>query len=379
MLEKKVYKNWREICYTMNWKTSGGTYKMARLKELESLCKFHKEKNSYVIEEIYSAQKFISKKNSADYIRLIQLFIMDKLASTDSETSACKISLSKKRLLRELNMVNHNYNECMKHPYKFSKSENLEIETVMEYKNSTEKMLSNNLEKALKNLEKSKLITWYKGYNVVLGRIDNLEWYTCSDEDFEKNIKYKSNLEVETSEIHVELTDEEVDLMRDCERTTLVNMGFYGVGNDNLNVVYRANKLKEFYLETTKLFKERSLKRNIIYYYPTYVVKFNKELITNGKDIMKDYIIDKFAREEQIIELNDCIKNRIIENAKKRKNNNSNGKYAYRKNDNYLENISKINSITIDECAEYVVNKVLQTNISDFIEERNLIEELLNL
>ena len=42
MLEIKFYKNWKEICNIMNWKTIGGNYKKSKLKELESICKFRK-------------------------------------------------------------------------------------------------------------------------------------------------------------------------------------------------------------------------------------------------------------------------------------------------------------------------------------------------
>ena len=59
MLELKTYKNWKEICKAMGWKTTMGNYKNARLKELESMCKNHKEGQNIVIDEIYTKRKDI--------------------------------------------------------------------------------------------------------------------------------------------------------------------------------------------------------------------------------------------------------------------------------------------------------------------------------
>ena len=43
MLEKKTYKNYKSLCETMGWKPTGGDTKIKHIKELESICKYHKE------------------------------------------------------------------------------------------------------------------------------------------------------------------------------------------------------------------------------------------------------------------------------------------------------------------------------------------------
>ena len=54
MLERKIYKNWRELCEEVGWNAkNGGTYKQARLKELDTICDWHKDGNKIVIDEIY--------------------------------------------------------------------------------------------------------------------------------------------------------------------------------------------------------------------------------------------------------------------------------------------------------------------------------------
>ena len=57
MLELRVYKNWKELCEELNWKTTGGNYKKARLEELDTLCNYHKDGNKIVIDEIYEVAK----------------------------------------------------------------------------------------------------------------------------------------------------------------------------------------------------------------------------------------------------------------------------------------------------------------------------------
>lgn len=61
MLELKTYKNWKEICEDMEWSTTGGNTKEKYLKLLSSLCKYHKEGNKFVIEEIYVQPKEINQ------------------------------------------------------------------------------------------------------------------------------------------------------------------------------------------------------------------------------------------------------------------------------------------------------------------------------
>ena len=57
MLELKTYKNYKELCVAMDWKITDGSSKKKQLKELESLCKYHKEGNKFVIDEVFENPK----------------------------------------------------------------------------------------------------------------------------------------------------------------------------------------------------------------------------------------------------------------------------------------------------------------------------------
>ena len=53
MLERKIYKNWRELCESVGWDTTGGNYRKARVKDLNDVCNYHKDGNKIIIDEIF--------------------------------------------------------------------------------------------------------------------------------------------------------------------------------------------------------------------------------------------------------------------------------------------------------------------------------------
>ena len=57
MLERKIYKNFRELCEELNWKVGTGKQKKLQLEELSRLCNWHKDGNKIVIDEIYEVAK----------------------------------------------------------------------------------------------------------------------------------------------------------------------------------------------------------------------------------------------------------------------------------------------------------------------------------
>ena len=53
MLEFKIYKNYKELCKAMEWEEKAGNSRVKQLKELESLCEYHKEGNKFIIDEVF--------------------------------------------------------------------------------------------------------------------------------------------------------------------------------------------------------------------------------------------------------------------------------------------------------------------------------------
>ena len=57
MLEKKTYKNYKELCKAMNWEIKDGNSKKAQFKELDTLCNYHKEGYKIIIDEMFDIKK----------------------------------------------------------------------------------------------------------------------------------------------------------------------------------------------------------------------------------------------------------------------------------------------------------------------------------
>ena len=53
MLELKTYKNYKELCKAMEWEEKACNSRVSQLKELGSLCEYHKEGNKFVIDEVF--------------------------------------------------------------------------------------------------------------------------------------------------------------------------------------------------------------------------------------------------------------------------------------------------------------------------------------
>lgn len=51
--EGMIFKNYRDLCKFIGWKICGGSSKMAQLKSLDTICKWHKEGNKIVIDEVF--------------------------------------------------------------------------------------------------------------------------------------------------------------------------------------------------------------------------------------------------------------------------------------------------------------------------------------
>lgn len=61
---KSIYPTYKDLCTVLQIPFERGNSKIARLKELESICKYHREGRSYVIDEVYTCPKKIIKAPS---------------------------------------------------------------------------------------------------------------------------------------------------------------------------------------------------------------------------------------------------------------------------------------------------------------------------
>ena len=108
----QVLKNYKELCKVLDIEPKDGNTKKAQIKELERYCKYHKEGNKFVIDEIFSKElEKVDKRtlgnnnNQAKCIRYLLLNLLSCYKIDQDEV----IGFSKGLLLRKLYMANENY------------------------------------------------------------------------------------------------------------------------------------------------------------------------------------------------------------------------------------------------------------------------------
>ena len=77
MLEQKIYKNYKELCGAMGWMVASGCSKKSQFKDLERYCKYHKEGQKIVIDEIFEAP-LPSNSQSGRPTSIISEFCIDE-------------------------------------------------------------------------------------------------------------------------------------------------------------------------------------------------------------------------------------------------------------------------------------------------------------
>ena len=119
LCEGLIIKNYKELCVLLGIKVTGGDSKKSQLKDLERYCKYHKEGNKFIIDEIYSEVKMkVDMRNTVkdddkrhegnssvygDDIKRLLLYLM--ASSNEDDEIILPISI----LLNKLSMTNINY------------------------------------------------------------------------------------------------------------------------------------------------------------------------------------------------------------------------------------------------------------------------------
>ena len=77
MLEVGEYKNYKELCRAMGWMVASGCSKKSQLKDLERYCKYHKEGQKIVIDEVFETP-LPSNSQSGRPTSIISEFCIDE-------------------------------------------------------------------------------------------------------------------------------------------------------------------------------------------------------------------------------------------------------------------------------------------------------------
>ena len=296
MLEMKIYKNWRELCKEVGWDTKGGNYKKAKLKELDTLCSYHKDGNKIVIDEIYEVakekvDKRINNKNTghstkstkeddgrknknAIYKELDDIILNYLYCHTSDDT----VNMTKNQLVRkcEFDISIQDNNEYNKET----------INDVMDvYKN----ILTHAVDSSLKRLEKKGFINYKYTFMIHYQG----EWRLATEEEEMKIKEVEEQVKAEMKIKNVFLLDEQMQMIyyNKCSRVCY-EKGICYLYYKVINI----NKIATFEQLSLKTINRQSFINVVI------------ESLKKSK-VFENNI--KKAKEIDILSANDRVKNRI--------------------------------------------------------------------
>lgn len=360
--EGQIIKNYKELCELLEIKVVTSNSKKAQFKELERYISYDKEGNKFIIKEIYdnAKNKIDLRKEglNSDLSLDIQILILDLLLQDINDGT---LFLPVSTLLFNLSMVNRNYTVCRSLIPNLSDFLNINEKFIYEFYNNTHGTLRSNLETALNQLRRKSLIHWEKVKTICC---QNVEVETTAT----GAIKIINNNEINyniVKQYGIPATEKQIKIILKVERMILKKLGF----KDKQEVLIK-NKWNEFISSVNKILYETE---NILFYYDSYKIVFNKEDIQEEKYYLEnDYreetkeklnnkVIDKLEtninnrHEKSLKNIND-LKERF-DNAKLIK---SNSKYIdkLRTEELYLVSQDELIKTLIDKNSDDIINKV---------------------
>lgn len=277
-----IIPNYNALCNLLNLRPTSGKSKQLQLQDLERFVKYHKDKNRFIIEEIFSEPKIKidlrSEGNKSIYSNLIQKLLLDLLSQKENNGA---ILLSTNRLLRALEMVNDNYIWGRSNMIKLSDIVQVGIEDIYDFYRNTQGNLQGALENALDKLERKSLIFWNKTIMLY-------------------SLKKDEDNNVEGTRL---ATEDEIEIIMETEKKVLISMNYADKPN-----IYMHNKWMTFTNKVNLILKNTY---DIACYWYCY----------NIISIKRHYLLQELGELNRKLlqsELNNTIQKRLLINATNR-------------------------------------------------------------
>lgn len=246
----QVFKNYKELCGFVGWNIKSGNAKIAQFKELDTICKWHKEGNKIIIDEVYEKTNELFREETnvrkGKYNVEIGSSILAVVTSTLRKKQGV-VYMRTQDLIIETALANDKlFSGYLEEG--FSKLE------VSSYKDIAKKMTYKALENGLSWLNSSRTLKNEKVRMICI----------TEDEDFVKNKLY----------ITREATIEENNALFEGEQKILMELGYESI----FNVILKGELVEFGDRVTDYVFKNYGI--NIEYYYSAVkftVTKFSKE------------------------------------------------------------------------------------------------------
>lgn len=263
-----VIKNYKELCYLLEVNPVGGKSKILQLERLSKLIKYSKNKNSFIIEDIYTNTLEPTKIRNSLFIDDLENVILYGLDNIENNNLFFSVS----KALQFANLVNSNYSNSRLNPELTAQNYEVSIECVVDFFTRTQKQLKRTFERSLDRLRKKALIMW---------EIDTI-------------------IVINNNHIKASYTDKEYILY--AERFALKKLGL-----PSMDQVIAKNKWKEFNKISCNKLNEMC---NIQYYYKAYDITLNKGAIRES--------IEEMEYKKSRSSLNKNICRKVIVNANNR-------------------------------------------------------------
>lgn len=367
----QTFKNWKDVCEWFDWKNICGTYKQARLKELNCLCEFHKEGNKIVIDKVYKTPKPIEDDRKVGYVDQIEKQTIKMLIDEDNEYHGFNVKTTH-YLLRKFGMVNNSFKYGDMRLDKSATYLDAPIEVVEELFKNTKNSNVYIVEKAFNNLAQKKLIQWEKTYSISLqeevntNKDINIIYGTKTQVDEYGDTKIVPtreiivNGEVAINQVSRIATDKEKLIVLNAQKKALDHFGV-----TDIRGLYKKHiSLEEYYTLSEHYIRE--VIPTFINYWRSYKIIYNVETL-------KQYVADnkiKFPKklffdvnkgvQEQVKK---CAKNRT-KTAEKR----TDDKYDYRLEDEFMGQVDDFNEtfISIDSKSVLYKLKAIKPNYKHY-------------
>ncbi|MDB2161253.1 hypothetical protein PMX22_15760 [Clostridium butyricum] len=376
----KEFKSLKEVCEVLNWEYKDNTNsRNAKLKELESLCEFHKEGRKIIIDKVFEKPKPIEdKRKTVEYMADVENQLLKMLIDEDEEFNGVNIK-TVYYLLRKFGMINNSFKYGCDRLDKSATYLDMPIEVIEELFTKTKSLNVRTIENSLKNLEKKKLIKWINSYSITVQKelnIDNIievEYSTVTETD-EYGDEYivptrkviTNNDSDNIATITREATDDEIRAIQHAEKETFK---YFGV-RDMSELFRKHISMKEYY---------NVVNQNIRKVLPTFVNYWKSYKILYTVSDLLDYVEENQIKFPTNIfnNVNKGVQNKIKENAKKRAKNTekrNDDKYDYRLEDSFMGQVDDFNETFISVSNKSVLHelKTIKPNYKHYESQKKI-------
>ena len=265
----QVIKNYKILCELLEQEVKQGKSKILQLKEISRYINLEKEKQKFIVIEIYTEPLPKDDKrmlgNNSIYVQHIELLLLNYLSKQEGYTT--KITLKNLYLL--LGMVNPKY-----------------------IQENTEEMKKHSSDITTFQINHFYQRTYQKLREIIFGSLNNLRNRRLIDYDELIMINLQKKIGKSTFATVRETTEEEKNIIRDIEKEVLINMGI-----ESITLIHLKFKTKEFYGKVNHLLRERY---NINYTYKDIKIYFTKKYIDQALE-QAELLIQKRMLNDKIV------------------------------------------------------------------------------